>query len=504
MVSHQCQSECSGHFEFWRLAAVRRRRPSVGDGEGEAELCAHAFRGFFRRLRRHGLRHALHTSIPGCIHSYKLLHRTVLYGSHTGNLQDPQRNFHAGSDGRKLYGDGVEPVRDSRYQRSGDRNRNCACRFNARVHVRHRLELRGNSAGPFGGPALGTNSSRDFAVPQSACGIPASARAYSLNVTVVPLGPLGFVSVWPTGLDQPTVSTLNSSDGRVKANAALVPRGINGAVTVFASHPTHAILDINGYFVPASGVQDLAFYPVTPCRLADTRAGTGTFAGPALASSVPRTFPVTSGACGIPQNAQAYAMNMTVVPAGGLGFLTAWPAGSPQPGSSTLNAPTGTVTSNLAIVPAGVNGGISVLATHQTDLVIDITGYFAPPGGVGALDFYTATPCRILDTRGAVGLFCGPQMLSGASRSFAVPSSPCGIPSNAKAYSLNATVVPPAPLGLLTLWGGGSMPGVSTLNSYDGSIVANAALIPAGTNAVVTAFTSNATDLILDVNGYFR
>ena len=221
-----------------------------------------------------------------------------------------------------------------------------------------------NAAGPLGGPALAAGSSRDFAVPLSACGIPASAAAYSLNVTVVPAGPLGYLSVWPAGQSQPVVSTLNSLDGRIKANAAIVPAGLNGAFTLFATDLTHVIVDINGYFIPANGSQNLAFYPVTPCRVADTRNPVGAFGAPSLAGGVPRTFPVPSSACGIPAGAQAYAFNMTVVPNGPLGYLATWPAGSPQPLVSTLNAPTGAVTSNAAIVPAGVNGAITVYATR--------------------------------------------------------------------------------------------------------------------------------------------
>jgi uncharacterized repeat protein (TIGR01451 family) len=360
-----------------------------------------------------------------------------------------------------------------------------------------------NPAGPFGGPALAGNSSRDFVVPSSSCGIPASAAAYSLNVTVVPLGPLQYISVWPSGQPQPVVSTLNSFDGRIKANAAIVPAGLNGAFSVFATNPTHVVVDIDGYFVPSNGTPNLAFYPVTPCRIADTRNPTGTFGAPSLAAGVPRTFPVPSSSCGIPASAQAYALNMTVVPTAPVGYLTTWPAGSSQPIVSTLNAPTGTVTSNAAIVPAGVNGAITVYATNATDLIIDINGYFAPPG-IGSLDFYAATPCRVLDTRNAAGSLGGPIMGAGQSRSFNVPSSTCGIPPTAKAFSLNATVLPSASLQYLTLWGSGSIPIVSTLNSFDGSVVANAALVPAGASGEVTAFTTNLSHLLLDINGYFQ
>jgi hypothetical protein len=360
-----------------------------------------------------------------------------------------------------------------------------------------------NPTGPFGGPALGAGWSRDFVVPYNNCLIPASAAAYSLNVTVVPLGPLQYTSVWPSGQPQPVVSTLNSFDGRIKANAAIVPAGLNGAFSVFATDPTHVVVDIDGYFVAANGAPNLAFYPVTPCRIADTRNPTGTFGAPSLAGGVPRTFPVPSSSCGIPASAQAYALNMTVVPTAPVGYLTTWPAGSSQPIVSTLNAPTGTVTSNAAIVPAGVNGAITVFATNATDLIIDINGYFAPPG-IGSLDFYTATPCRVLDTRNAAGPLGGPILGAVQSRSFNVPSSTCGIPSTAKAYSLNATVVPAVSLGYLTLWGSGSIPIVSTLNSYDGTVVANAALVPAGASGQVTAFTTDLSHLLLDINGYFQ
>jgi hypothetical protein len=360
-----------------------------------------------------------------------------------------------------------------------------------------------NPNGPFGGPSLGASTPRDFDIPASACGIPDNAVAYSLNMTVVPLGGLSFLSVWPAGHPQPVVSTLNSLDGRIKANAAIVPAGLNGAITAFAFNPTHAIIDINGYFIPAVGEQNLAFYPVTPCRVADTRNPIGTFGGPALAPAVARTFPVLASTCGIPASAQAYAFNMTVVPSGSLGFLTTWPAGTAQPGVSTLNALTGVVTSNAAIVPAGLSGAITVYATSTTDLIIDINGYFALPG-TGSLDFYTATPCRILDTRNPTGPLGGPIMGAAESRSFPVPSSTCGIPSTAKAYSTNATVVPPGSLSFLTLWGSGAQPLVSTLNSLDGTIVSNAALVPAGASGEVTAYTTDLSHLILDINGYFQ
>jgi hypothetical protein len=154
-----------------------------------------------------------------------------------------------------------------------------------------------NATGPFGGPAIAGGQTRNFAIPQSACGIPSTAAAYSLNVTVVPSGSLNYLTVWPTGQPTPTVSLLNSIDGRTKANAAIVPAGASGSISVFASTPTNTnvIVDINGYFVSsAQNASALAFYPLTPCRIADTRNPAGPLGGPYLAAGRPRAFPIQS------------------------------------------------------------------------------------------------------------------------------------------------------------------------------------------------------------------
>ena len=353
-----------------------------------------------------------------------------------------------------------------------------------------------NTAGPFGGPILGAGSSRQFNVPASACNIPTSAIAYSVNATVLPTRSLGYLTLWTTGQSQPGVSTLNS-DGRVKANAAIVVAGTNGGVNVFVTDQTHFILDIDGYFVAKGTANALGFHPLPPCRVADTRQGTGSLGGPALSSGATRSFPVLSSACGIPNSAQAYSMNFTALPHGSLGFLTTWPSGQPQPIVSTLNASTGAVTANAAIVPAGTSGAISVFASNTTDVLIDIDGYFDSTQ-TNALSFYPIAPCRAADSRYPAGSppFSGtvPLNLAGSS---------CGVPT-AQAYLANATVVPTGSLGFLTLWANGQpQPGASTLNAYDGAVTSNMAIVPS-TNGSIDAFASNPTYAILDLLGYFN
>jgi sugar lactone lactonase YvrE len=254
-----------------------------------------------------------------------------------------------------------------------------------------------NAAGPFGGPKMTGGSSRDFEIRASSCNIPSTALAYSLNVTVVPDTQLGYLAIWPAGQTRPVVSTLNS-DGRTKANAAIVAAGSNAAISVYVSHASEIILDISGYFVSTQSYSGFLFYPLAPCRVADTRQGASPFGAPYLTAGQTRSFPMTLSTCQIPTTAKAYVVNMTTVPHGPLWFLTAFPAGQTRPLVSTLNAPTGTVTANAAIVPAGTGGSISVYASNDTDLIIDVTGYFAPPAK-GGLSFYPTPPCRPLDTR---------------------------------------------------------------------------------------------------------
>jgi hypothetical protein len=356
-----------------------------------------------------------------------------------------------------------------------------------------------NAAGPLGGPKLSPNQSRDFPISESACGIPATAAAYSLNVTAVPDAQLGYLTMWPAGEPQPSTSTLNS-DGRVKANAAVLSAGLSGAISIFVTNSTHIIIDINGYFVPVgASTASLQFFPLTPCRVADTRLSTGSLSGPFLkGGAAGRSFPVLTSPCGIPAAAKGYSLNFTAVPHGSLGYITVWPAGQSQPVVSTLNATTGTITANAALVPAGASGAVSVFASDDTDLIIDVNGYFAAPAS-GGLNLFNVTPCRVLDTRNGGGQPITGKIAVGVSNHSCMPPG-----AVADAFAFNVTTVPPGALVYLTLWpdAAPSQPTVSTLNAIDGAITSNMAIVPT-TNGSIDAFASNPAQLILDLLGYF-
>ena len=116
----------------------------------------------------------------------------------------------------------------------------------------------------------------------------------------------------------------------------------------------------------------MSLYPAAPCRVLDTRKTSGAFTGEL-------TVDVLNSVCGPPSAAQAYVFNATVLPMGPLGYLTLWPDGKSRPVVSTLNAPDGSITNNMAIVPAGTQGKIDAYAFNGlTQLLLDISSYLAP------------------------------------------------------------------------------------------------------------------------------
>jgi len=327
----------------------------------------------------------------------------------------------------------------------------------------------------------------------------ASAAAYSLNVTLVPItgGPVGYLTIWPTGETQPLVSLMNS-DGRVKANAAIVPAGASGEVSVFVTNTTNVLIDIDAYFTsPATTPSALAFFPLTPCRIVDTRSGNGG----TLQAGQERDFTIPPN-CEVPSNAAAYSFNVTVLPTQGeLDYLTVWPKGESRPVVSTLNDGTGTIVANAAIVPAGADNATAFYPhDHNTDLLLDVNGYFAPASSASnPLSLFTLTPCRILDTRSGIGLFNGTIPVG-------IVGGACGVPgASPQGFVLNSTVVPDGDLLFLSLWPEGlTQPTVSTLNANDGAVTSNMAIVPAGTgNDSIDVYAPTDTQLILDISSYF-
>ncbi len=152
-------------------------------------------------------------------------------------------------------------------------------------------------------------------------------------------------------------------------------------VFLHLANPVGAI-DSPPFFITLLPEQPLVFYTLTPCRLLDTR-GTG-----ALTSDTTSTFDVLAVNCGVPTNARALALNVTVVGATSSGTLTVFPGNYPTPSTNVVAFAAGAtraVSTVAAISPAGATtvAARATLANGGTvHLVLDVAGYFAPEPAV--------------------------------------------------------------------------------------------------------------------------
>ncbi len=131
----------------------------------------------------------------------------------------------------------------------------------------------------------------------------------------------------------------------------------------------------------AAGATPGDYYTVTPCRLLDTREPIGTGGGPSLAAGLSRSLQVV-GRCGVPANAAAISLNVTVVASTAPGNLRISPAGTGIPETSTLNFSTGQTRANNGVSTLGAGGQLDLYlaqASGTAHAIVDVSGYFVGP-----------------------------------------------------------------------------------------------------------------------------
>jgi len=371
-----------------------------------------------------------------------------------------------------------------------------------------------------GAPAamLGTQKSLDLQVTGRS-GVPsAGVSAVVLNVTVTGSTAPSFLTVYPTGADRPTASSINFAKGWTGANSVTIGVGDGGKVRIYNQYgATHVIADVVGFYaadssvIPTAGSADADFYPLTPRRWIDTRPdgnagrlGNGDYYQLGWDFS-PEFNPYV----------RAVAVNITAVSPTGNGYLSAWNGQTGAfPATSTLNYTTGRNVPNMAIVPTSpcneawcnANGipmiGImnTISGNTATHLIVDLVGVYdnATPGD--GLRFRPITPQRITDTRSGLGY---PRAFGpGVSGNVTAPDSV----AQADALAFNVTAVNPTASTYLTLWPAGiAKPTVSNLNPAAGQTVANAAIVGLGTNKAFSIYNNvGTTNVLVDVVGTFQ
>ncbi|MEO8267062.1 MAG: hypothetical protein ABI706_16280 [Ilumatobacteraceae bacterium] len=304
-----------------------------------------------------------------------------------------------------------------------------------------------------------------------------TADAAVLSVTATGSCVSGFLTVFACGARPPT-SNLNYEVRRTTAGLAITPLA-NGRVCIFASNATDVIVDVMGAFTPDGD----RFHPMTPTRWIDTRGATvqlGEITGVRAAPA--QTQLMMRGQGGIPTEATAVWLNLTVADPTSATVLTAYPGpcGTP-PLSSNVNARSQRSTASSVLVGIGTDGSICMLTyIGSSHIVVDVAGWFG--AGPGGLAYRAGQPVRLLDTR-----------LNG------------GLPTNAEfpvhvdaVSALNVVAVDSTALGYVTVRPCGSALVSSLINTTPNEDTANLIAVGGDANGNVCVRSNIRSHLVVD------
>jgi hypothetical protein len=259
-----------------------------------------------------------------------------------------------------------------------------------------------------------------------------------------------------------------------------------------------------GVFIPPSlpsadatdeiiGGETSAFRAVGPLRLADTRnADCGCERLDAHTIRVRIADRIGPGPA-----AESVAITVTATGAAADGFVTAFPAGTPLPDTSTLNMRSNADASNATIVPVGADGAIDIYASIAADMIVDVTGAFSSTTSATSGRLVTTVPKRLLDTRSmsAGGLDPGTDI---------TVALPAGVDDDAAAMVVNVTSVGARGPGYLSAHAAGASPSATSFSNPDGTgaAVAATAILPVSPQGL-TITSSAGGQIVVDLVGWF-
>ncbi|MCU1359925.1 MAG: hypothetical protein JWN99_1214 [Ilumatobacteraceae bacterium] len=341
------------------------------------------------------------------------------------------------------------------------------------VEPRRLLDTRDPALGGANGK-LGTGRTVSIDVGDA---VPDDTTAAVLSVTAVDSCKPGFLTVFPCG-DRPGTSNVNYEVGRTTAGLAITPLTA-GKACVFASAATDLVVDVLGAFTPGGD----RFHPMAPTRWIDTRGASAQLPQVTGFRAAPvETQIAMAGQGGIPANATAVWLNLTVADPSAPTVLAAYPGpcGSP-PLSSNVNARALRSTASAVLVGLGDDGSVCVRTySGSSQIVVDVAGWFGP--GAGGLAYRSRTPSRLLDTRLNGGLPTSSE-------------NPLAIDGVAV---LNVTAVDSSALGYVTVQPCGSPLLSSLVNTAPGEDTANIIAVGGDSAGNVCVRSNISSHLVVD------
>lgn len=325
------------------------------------------------------------------------------------------------------------------------------------------------------------------------------------TITVTVVGHISTTLTQPDGSWNVTPTSLALGAHEVRASVSDPAGNVGTAIQIL----TVTGIGDPGIPTPPQGAATPAVTPIGPKRVVDTRIGQS----PSLVRSVATMrvggsyildvqFTDLDGyvpAVGV----GAVSLNVTAANAHAAGYVTVYPCGAREEVSS-LNFTADQAVANAVIAPVSAAGHVCFYASEPTDIIIDINGWLS----VGQA--YTAAgPKRLFDTRAgspaALRVVTAAQVPADGMIEVQVTDLAGLVPAaGVDSVSLNVTVTDPEAPGFITVYACGTREAVSSVNYAAGQTVANAVIAPISAHGTVCFYTSAATDLIVDINGWLR
>ena len=332
--------------------------------------------------------------------------------------------------------------------------------------------------------------------------IPSDATAISANFTAINsvVGTSSYLTVFNCSTAVPTAATLNLYPGQAVGNAGIVPLSTDGYLCFYSPVQTDLIIDVNGFYRASSATRYTA---ITPTPLIDTDRALNV-RGRLGDAEITRNNVRTAGV-GVPSDATAVALIFTGKNPAANSYVTAYPCDQPQPSVANVNPIFNTVRSNFGFVPLAANGELCVFNLRSVDLKVDVIGYFTTSGSG---TFVPATPTRVTDTRDQYRTLMnlgtnGQRMAPGATLTLDLQGER-GIPSTAKALSLNVTVVAPTTAGAITVRACGATTPTNSI-SFEANRTTPSGMQVAFSSAGTICITTTASiHLVIDVTGWWN
>ena len=340
-----------------------------------------------------------------------------------------------------------------------------------------------------------------FTSAASASVLSGTAFSFAVATSGSPTATVTYTGSLPAGI---SFTAGANGTATLSGQASMADAGHSFPITLTA---TNAFGQEKQAFTLAVDADFMSLISLTPARLADTRqlenTVDGLYAGTGAQLAGSTLELLVTGRGGVPSDASAVALNVTVAQPAGSGFVTVYPCGAQQPLASNLNFTSGAVVPNAVIAQVGTGGKVCLFVSNSTHLVVDVTGYFP-----SSSSFHSMNPARVLDTRPGYTTVDGLQQAEGIRQAGTITAvrvrDRVSIPADATAIVLNVTVTEAQGAGFLTVYPcGTSIPTASNVNYVAGSTVANLVISKVGSDGNICIYNSEAVQLVVDVDGFF-